>query len=376
MDRLRARQTDFPVRGRGGWQVPGRGSGALPGAMCRQTLNFAAFVSGFALVACALTAGIPPVRPQPIAAKLEWLAAHGEQYDTFFIGSSRVYRQIIPGLFDAEMERLGVKTRSFSLAADGMRPPEDELVLERAFASRKSPVRFLVVECNPIDSGLAEEDKGTARAVYWHDTARLIRLWRKCWSEAPSKPLGSRVSRVWKRLRQFPSHAQHWVWNEVRLGLGNDLLSQWVFGPAQRDDAKEIGADGYRPPKSGGQMTGGKLRGYERQLAAALKTPALPDAGDAESQAALAWKKALAGRYGARLVLLSSPFLRPEIFLPGIREGITFLDYSDPARYPSLYAPGNRCDPGHLNVPGSEIYTRLVARQLAAEITDPTTTPR
>jgi hypothetical protein len=70
--------------------------------------------------------------------------------------------------------------------------------------------------------------------------------------------------------------------DDVRLGLGNDLLSLWVFGPTQRDDAREVGADGYRPLKSGGQMTGGVLRGDERQLAAALKTPALADAGDAE----------------------------------------------------------------------------------------------
>ncbi len=376
MDRLRARQTEIPARGLEGLLAPGRGTGSLPARRGRQILNFAAFVAGFGLVAVALTAGIPPVRPQIIAAKLEWLAAHGEQCDTFFIGSSRVHRQIIPALFDAEMERLGVTTHSFNLSADGMRPPEDELVLERAFASRKNPVRLLVVECNPIDSGLAEEDKGTARAVYWHDTARLMRLWRKCWSEAPSKSLGSRVSRNWKLLRQFPSHAQHWIWNGVRLGLGNDLLSQWVFGPTPRDDAREVGANGYRPPKSGEQMTGRVLRSYEKQLAAALKMPGLPEAGDAESQAALAWKKTLAQRHGAQLVLLSSPFLRPEIFLPRDREGITFLDYSDPARYPSLYAPENRRDPGHLNVRGSEIYTRLVARQLAAELKSQTLTPR
>jgi hypothetical protein len=64
----------------------------------------AAFVVGFALVAAALTAWLPAVRPQPIEAKLDWLAAYGEQYDTFFIGSSRIYRQIIPELFDSEME--------------------------------------------------------------------------------------------------------------------------------------------------------------------------------------------------------------------------------------------------------------------------------
>ena len=132
-----------------------------------------------------------------------------------------------------------------------------------------------------------------------------------------------------------------------------------------QNDGKEVGSDGYHAPKTGEQMTGGTLRTYQKHLAAALKSPAPADADDPESQAALAWKKSLADRFGARLIVVSSPFLRPEIFRPASREGITFLDYSDPARYPELYAPGNRRDPGHLNVRGSEIYTRLVARQIA-----------
>lgn len=327
--------------------------------------NFVAFVAGFALIAAVLSQTLPAVRPPQIGAKLDWLAEHGTEYDTVFIGSSRVHRQIIPDLFDREMEALGVKTNSFNLSGDGMRPPEDEFVLERAFASRKAPLRLLLVECNPIDSSLAEDDAGTARAVYWHDTARTLRIWRKCWSLPAAMSVGSRISRTWKRLRQLPGHVQHWVWNSVRLGQANEFLRDRIFGEDLRSDAKEVGADGYHAPKTGERMTGGTLRTYEKHLAAVLKSPAPKDSEDPESQAAIGWKKSLAERLGGRLVLVSSPFLRPEIFQPASRDGITFLDYSDPARYPELYAPENRRDPGHLNVRGSEIYTRLVARQIA-----------
>jgi hypothetical protein len=327
--------------------------------------NVIAFTAGFAAIAVVLSHTVPAVRPPQIGAKLDWLAEHGAEYDTVFIGSSRVHRQIIPDLFDREMEALGVKTNSFNLSGDGMRPPEDEFVLERAFASRKTPLRVLLVEANPIDSSLAEDDAGTARAVYWHDTARTLRIWRKCWSLPPALSVGSRISRTWKRLRQLPDHVQHWIWNSVRLGQGNEILREQIFGPEPQNDAKEVGDDGYRAPKTGEQMTGGTLRTYQKNLAAALKSPTPQDAEDPESQAAIGWKKALAERMGARLVLVSSPFLRPEIFRPASLDGITFLDYSDPSRYPELYTPENRRDPGHLNVRGSEIYTRLVARQIA-----------
>ena len=96
-----------------------------------KALNVVTFIAGFTLIAAVLSSAVPSVRPPQIGAKLDFLAAHGAEYDTFFIGSSRVHRQIIPALFDAEMAALGVKTNSFSLSGDGMRPPEDEFVQHR-----------------------------------------------------------------------------------------------------------------------------------------------------------------------------------------------------------------------------------------------------
>ena len=329
------------------------------------SLNACAFVAGFVLIAAVLSHVVPSVRPQQISAKLDWLETHGEEYDTFFIGSSRVHRQIIPDLFDAEMAALGVKTNSFNLSGDGMRPPEDEFVMERAFAGRTSPVRLILVECNPLESGIADDDGGTARAVYWHDASRMMRLWRNCWTRAcaPETTTSRYVSRVWKRLRDFPEHIQHWAWNAGRLGQGNEWIVGMLFGPSKNDGAWKIGTDGYNAPKTAELMRGSALRNYEKDLAVVLKLPPVLDFEEVESQVALLWKKALAERLGARLVLLGSPYVRGTVFAP--KDNISFLNYSDPAKYPELFAPENRRDPGHLNVRGSEIYTRLIARQIA-----------
>ena len=329
-------------------------------------LNACAFVAGFVVIAAALSHAVPSVRPPQIGAKLDWLEAHGEEYDTFFIGSSRVHRQIIPDLFDAEMAALGVKTNSFNLSGDGMRPPEDEFVMERAFAGRAAPVRLLLVECNPLEPGIADDDGGTARTVYWHDASRMMRLWRNCWTPlvAPERSTGRYVARVWKRLRDYPEHIQHWAWNAGRLGEGNERLVEMLFGLSKNDGSWKIGADGYNAPKTAELMSGSALRAYQKDLAVVLKSPPVLDHEDEESQVALAWKKALAEKLGARLVLIGSPYVRGTVFAP--RDRIPFLNYSNPAQYPELYAPENRRDPGHLNVHGSEIYTRLIARHIAA----------
>lgn len=330
-------------------------------------INGAAFVAGFGFAVAALSQAFEPVRAPQLGAKLDWLAERGAEYDTFFVGSSRVHRQIIPDIFDAEMAALGVQTNSFNLSGDGMRPPEDEFVMERAFATRTARTRLLVVECNSIEHMLDDDDAGTARAVYWHDTARMAVLWRHCWARPLSPDMkASRVAaRVWKRVRQLPEHVQHWVWNCGRVGQGSEWVSALLIGAKPSEDAKELGSDGYRVPKTGELMSGKTLRSYEKELAAAIKQPPAEDFEDVESQVSLARKKAMADRLGARLVLVSSPFLRPAVFAPASRDGVVFLDYSAPAQYPELYAPEHRRDPGHLNVKGSEIYTRLVARQIA-----------
>ena len=52
--------------------------------------------------------------------------------------------------------------------------------------------------------------------------------------------------------------------------------------------------------------------------------------------------------------------------LPG--EDLVFLDFSDPARFPELFAPEHRQDSGHLNARGAEIYSRLVGLTLGAVV--------
>ena len=164
-------------------------------------------------------------------------------------------------------------------------------------------------------------------------------------------------------MRQLLPHIQHWIWNSGRLGLGNELVAATLLGEPPRDDARELGASGYRPPKFVPPMSGAALRSYEKELAAAQKSPPTRSEEDAGSQASLAWKKALAARLGARLVLVSSPYPKSTTFAP--KDDITFLDFSDPNFYPELYVPEHRRDPGHLNVRGAEIYTRIVAKQIA-----------
>jgi len=324
-----------------------------------------AFAAGF-LAACALLSRL--VEPTPVGGgRIEWVRDHGADYDTLFVGSSRTFRQVMPSAFDAAMADAGRPTRSFNLALPGMRPPEDAYVAERALEGRTAPLRFLVVECNPVQLGIPPEDRETARAVYWHDAPRMRALWRRAFaspSQSPDAP--PRGQNLRQQLVELADHAWHWAWNATRLGRGAELLHD-SLAPQQRGrPALRLGpdGDGFQPRPSGRERFAGTEREvYLAALAEALERPHRLRYGDAESQAELERKRALAERHGGRLVLVAPPYLSVP-FAPLPELGIAFLDFSDPRRYPQLFAPENRADGGHLNAEGAAIYSRLLAREL------------
>src|SRR5947207_2206779 len=54
--------------------------------------------------------------------KFAYYAAHASDYDTLFIGTSRVYRGMMPEVFDRLTAEAGRPTHSFNFGVDGMFP--------------------------------------------------------------------------------------------------------------------------------------------------------------------------------------------------------------------------------------------------------------
>jgi hypothetical protein len=311
--------------------------------------------------------------PTPAAgARAEFARTHPDAYDTLIVGSSRTARQLSPEIFDRAMAERRVPTRSYNLGLAGLWPPEDGYLIERTLAGRAIPLRFLVVECNPIRLGLPTESQGTARAVYWHDAARMRILWNRAKAQsADATKKKTRGKAIRRALPALAVHARHWLWNALRLGRGAELL----LGALEAHEtplAEAIGprGDGFRPlRRDRPPIAGAALARYEGEL---VDTPAGArrfSRGDTESQAELRRKRDLAARYGAELVLIAPP-VTGRTFQPLLGDGQIFLDFADPERFPELFAPEHRQDEGHLNARGAEIYSRelgLALGELLAE---------
>src|SRR5687767_418937 len=92
-------------------------------------VSIAAFVAALCVVCWIIHETLPFPEVPIVTPKVEHLKAHGDRYDTLIIGSSRLYYQVIPSLFDELTAQAGVPTKTFNAAVAGMGPPEDSFML-------------------------------------------------------------------------------------------------------------------------------------------------------------------------------------------------------------------------------------------------------
>jgi hypothetical protein len=276
-------------------------------------------------------------------------------------------------MFYQELAAAGLKVHAFNLAADGLRPPEDSFILDEALSGRTAPLTFVVVEGNSLAMRIGEEDFGSDRMTYWHDTKRMMTFWRRTWSHSVQTPptLREAILDVWRNLQLLPGHVQHWLANALRPGRGADLFDETI-GVHKRPPflSEPLGAlhDGFIP-RSKGPMDASESADYSKALAKVLhrRTPRL-DSADSESQRHVEEMSAMVRSHGARLVILAPPTLTPEVFHP-LSPDIIFLDFSDPQQYPQLFDPAVRLDSTHTNDVGSKLLSHLVAHALAVRVT-------
>lgn len=326
--------------------------------------NILCMVFGFIVVAMAVAALTPARYVTTFTEKLARYEQAGDEYDVLAIGSSRTYRQIIPQIFDSAAKAAGKEVRLFNFGVDGMRPPEDTYVLERALALRKKPLKLVLVECNSLRFEVRPEDANTVRAVHWHDTKRLATMARLAFaSDEKKRSFRDRMKRIGETFPKFWDHAEYWFQNVTALGRGNEILSAALFDT--RPVRNAIGTDGFKDSPTREPLSGDELGRYERDIAEMRSKPPRFEKADRVSQAELAEKRRIIEKAGAKMVLIVPPYPMNKRFLPeDEKQRAAVLDFSNPNDFPELYKPANRLDEGHTNRVGSEIYTRMIVERL------------
>jgi hypothetical protein len=330
---------------------------------------FFCFVASFALVCFVLARNLPFPNVPTVRPKLDWLAAHGDEFDVLCVGSSRVQQQFMPAIFDRVAAEAGVPVRSFNAGIAAMVPPEDAYVIEQILRRPHRRLRWLILELTPFGRRFDPTLDGTGRMDYWHDNRRMSLLTASMVGECATA-LRKPGPTGWERFQLCVHYVEDWLGHlrqfldrATNFGRGASVLGDYLRGGRKQSKFESGGpaGDGWLDISGRELMEGTMLSEYDRDLAA-LRTTPRDRFEDSIGEQSLQGTIDLLHREGIEVILFLPPTVSPSQFYPRrILDSVPLFDLSDPAQYPEFYDVANRRDGVHLNLAGSALYTRKLA---------------
>lgn len=330
----------------------------------------------FALVSATIGAltdsGTRTWRISVLAQKLEHLRHHGADYDTLFLGSSRVHYGLDPALFDAEMARQGCPARSFNMGVQALTLAEEHRLVEEL--ARIGRWERVVLERNPVPLRSLEL-LGTDRGTLGFGRLTGVRLALLDLWTSPVNPL----ERLWGMAEVAMVGAYE------QLGIGR--IARLVRRPGSDElptDDRVVSMDraGFVPIEAEtdpvmrervAAIDRERLNDFIRQTRE-LSGPA-PQLGELRT-VLLREQVEHARMVAGKVSLVVWPHSRPQwaqdarAIGQAAAEGrfgdAPIINLGDPAQVPELFAPELWHDSLHLYTAGTEMVTRAIAAQLCA----------
>lgn len=336
------------------------------------------FLLALGAVSFALSRAAPLPPGGGLAAKLAAYAEQAADTDLVILGTSRVARGVIPEVLDAELAARGHPLRSYNLSVLGMGALELDHVLDRVLELGAGRLRAVLIEVDSWRPARADAAPGLrARDVYWHDLRRTSTALESLW-DLRQVPGGraALVSLASQELERFAIH-------QLSLGrlawwIGQTLAPHTPEGleaPTPEQARALRGHHPYDAPQAEHfvrQQENAARRGVPSRydtLLAATRAPGERDR-DASHYHRPALRRQIARVRAAGVVplYLLPPSVKTRAWIRTLAEEgelPALLDFHDPARYPGLFELARRYDVDHLNQEGAELFSRVLAVELA-----------
>lgn len=336
--------------------------------LCTSREVLAFFVS-LVLALAAIRVAVPMPYVPEVSDKLRYFAEHRDEFDTLFIGSSRVYRQIFPRQFDELLAANGVVSRSFNFGVNGMFPPEDAFVCAQIFALHPQKLKRVFIELSLFANPATANNPDSIRNIYWRDTERTARLVGHAFdSEKPQRFRWQKWRKSYEdwsaRSVTAAEYLRLFVKRQLNIGSGADWLAGRMNPVEPKPLTESLGTNLRGDlPLTDSPMRAHDLEEFRSSFAARQKAPAqvLPFSRNADRS--LQSMIAAVRSAGATPILFVSPSVSPQRFYPRDREAVPVLDFADIEKFPELYREELWHDIGHLNARGSELYTQRFAER-------------
>ena len=278
--------------------------------------------------------------------KMNYLEQNKTNYNTYFIGSSRIFHQVIPALFDS----LNVgKTRSFNLGVQGVEPPESCYLLEHFLEKPKPKIKYIIFELDKIKD-LQNSHRTNLRSKYYLNFSYFNLGFRGALEQkeygATQNYCISYFSRLIRAEMIFPRFSP----NTQPLQT-EKILGKYQDGYANLDDIEAQRLNIPKIEKHHNLICEEYKNGldfYEVSPTYLTKIHQII-------------KKAKAKNI--QLIFLKPPLNEGILPLYNTIETPYKIDISSPYHYPKLYELEHLHDWRHLNAEGAEIFTEILAKE-------------
>lgn len=304
-----------------------------------------------------------------------------DEFDTIFVGSSRLNFALIPAVFDARMRELGRSVHSLNLAISGQRGFDTAATIEHLLQLAPKNLRCLVIELHSFDQRIRGTNWVSDLDVEMHPVSLL---WARLCSALDS---GCDWRSVVDQVHFLVAHTAA---NAFRVGQGGRLIDDLLAAASGRRlwGAGKFPNRGFDPAD---RNAGADMREAAKRFA---EEPDRPKQllNYRFSKAAL--DKLLGGfpvdeffRIDARVreagiepIYVVMPSYYSAFFgydaIPELARRTAVVDLDQPERHPLLFEPSMWFDPGHFGRAGAGVFTRYLAERVAelprfSEITAP-----
>ncbi|MEL6939289.1 MAG: hypothetical protein AAFO84_08870 [Cyanobacteria bacterium J06598_1] len=362
--------------GRDRLQTYGRNRKRRTGLIAKYAKQSLTTLIAFA-VAAGLLGQIIPSPPIPsnivfVGPKNDYYQAHKDDYNVLFFGSSRIYNQVIPEVFDATANQsAGLEAiNSYNFGVPAMRAIDSAVLLEDVLADPPENLRWVFFE-SILDKGYEPiPNARTYRAMYWHDWENTKFAADYIFTSDESLP---------KKVALFGSHLLPFLYNHMNVGrLFNQVLPH-EFSAEERIVAAEFTAqEGFYALREESDPKRQAFLADQVGYQAAVSELGIQRDPTTEDAYLSANKKMLLARItqtiraaGAEPIFVEPPSLHPENDFQAAKAlGTidTLLSYKKPSEFPQLYAPTQRHDADHLNETGAREFTQLLAQDFREAI--------
>lgn len=298
--------------------------------------------------------------------KVGYWSEHKTDYNTVFIGSSRIYHHLDPHQFDSLAGMSGLEIRSFNLGIPSCPFPQSSRMLEAVISD--PDVKYIYYELTPVYTEVATELENTPENYYWYDYEQTMLLCQQVKSNETFS-----TSHKWKLYDQ---HLSALVEKNLWIGGAQTMFntatniteSNWLV--SQCRSAQGFSSLDYEMT-TGPHREGNKQRriNFEqdtsiltKRVEEAMKYNALNDAGQSTPYT-IYLQDLYAGLHarGVEIFFVVPPRLTQYSGLKDLLSGLPsdhIIDFSSPTEFPQFYMFRYAFDKGHLNTEGAAVFTR------------------